>query len=247
MEEPQNQQIQSMGQEQTIGFWVKLGNIFASPTKTFEALDKRPTWIVPILILILVTAVINQISFPIIMDAQLERFRSNPDIPPEQLELIEQQITGNLNQQRVFMLVGQIIVTPIIFLLIAGIFYFIGNIILGGDATYKKVLSIYSWSSFILILSALVTTPLILAKGNLNISLSPALLLSGDALGTKLYTFLSKFNFFVIWFLAVFAVGLSYIYRFSKTKAFVTVGITWGVWIALSVVFSDVLKRFGLG
>ena len=247
MEQTMNEQIVQGEKEQILGFWAKLGNIFASPIKTFEALDKKPTWIIPILILILVTAVINQISFPIIMDAQLERFRSNPDISAEQLEIIEQQITGNLNQQRIFMLVGQLIVTPIIFLLIAGIFYLIGNIFLGGDATYKKVLSIYSWSSFILILSALVTAPLILAKGNLNISLSPALLLSGDALGTKLYTLLSQFKFFDIWFLVVFAIGFGFIYKFSKTKAFVTVGITWGIWIALSVIFCDFLKRFGLG
>ena len=247
MEESQNQQIQSMGQEQTLGFWAKLGNIFASPTKTFEALDKKPTWIAPIIILILISAVITQLTFPIIIDSQLERFRSNPDIPPEQLEAIEQQISGNLNQQRIMMLVGQLIVAPIILLLIAAIFYFIGNIILGGDATYKKVLSIYSWSSFILILSALITAPIVLAKGSLDISLSPALLMSGDALGTKLYALLSKFDFFVIWFLAVFAVGFGSIYRFSKTKAFVAVGITWGIWITLSVVFSDFLKRFGLG
>lgn len=243
MEEPQNQQPQTG--EIAPGFWAKFGNIFASPTRTFEALDKKPSWIVPLLILIILAAVINQLSFPVIIDAQMERFRSNPDISAAQLEAIEQQISGNLGRQRIFMLVGQIIVTPIIFLIISGIFYLIGNILLGGDATYKKILSIFCWSSLILALSSIIRTPLIIMKQNMNVSLSPAMLLPGDALGTKLYALLSKFDFFTIWFLIVFAIGFALIYRFSKAKAFVTIGITWGVWVALSVIFSDFLRRFG--
>ncbi|UCC78931.1 MAG: YIP1 family protein [Candidatus Zixiibacteriota bacterium] len=243
MEEPQNQQTQTG--ETAMGFWAKLGNIFASPSKAFEALNNKPTWIIPILILVLITAVLNQLSFPIIVDAQLERFRSNPDIPAAQLEAIEQQITGNLNQQRIFMLVGQVVVTPIIFLLLSGIFYLIGNILLGGDATYKKLLSVFCWSSLVLALSAVVKTPLIIIKESLNVSLSPAMLLSGDALGTKLYTLLSKFDFFTIWFLIIFAIGFGMIYKFSKARAFATIGITWGIWVALSVIFSDFLRRFG--
>ncbi len=243
MEEPQNQQTQTG--ETTMGFWAKLGNIFASPSKTFEALDKRPTWIIPILILILITVVLNQLSFPVIIEAQLERFRSNPDIPAAQLEAIEQQITGNLKQQRIFMLVGQLVVTPIIFLLLSGLFYLIGNILLGGDGTYKKILSVFCWSSMVLALSAIIKTPLVIIKESLNISLSPAMLLPGDALGTKLYVLLSKFDFFTIWFLIIFAIGFGMIYKFSKARAFATIGITWGVWIALSVIFSDFLKRFG--
>jgi hypothetical protein len=90
-------------------------------------------------------------------------------------------------------------------------------------------------------------TPLIIVKESMSVSLSPAMLLSGEALGTKLYTLLSKFDFFMIWFLAVFAVGFGLVYKFSKTKAFIAVGITWGIWIAISVILSDFFKRFGLG
>ena len=51
----------------------------------------------------------------------------------------------------------------------------------------------------------------------------------------------------MIWFLAVFAVGFGLIYKFSKGKAFAAIGVTWGIWIAISVVFSDLFKKFGLG
>ena len=229
-----------------LGFWGRLMNIFGSPRKTFEAIDDRPTWVVPLIIIILLTIISTQITFPIIMDTQLENLRSNPNIPPEQLEAIENQFAGNVNTQRIITVVSQIIGTPIVFLALAGIFYLVGTIALGGDTSYKKVLSVLSWSMCIFILSTIVTVPLIIAKGNMNVSLSLALLLTGDAIGTKLHTFLSKFDFFVVWFLAVFATGFGIIYRFTTAKAYTAVGILWAIWIALSVALSGVFKQFGM-
>jgi len=247
MEQPLSERIEPGEMKQTMGFWAKLGNIFASPTKAFEAIDTKPTWILPLGLLIVVSVVLTQLAFPIIMNAQLENLRNNPNLTPEQIQLYETQFTENVNTQRIITVAAQVIGTPIVFLIVAGIFYFIGNILLGGDATYRKVLAVYCWSACILILSAIVNTPLIIIKKSLSISLSPAMLLSGDALGTKLYTLLSKFDFFTIWFLVVFAIGFGLIYRFSKGKAFAAVGVAWGIWITISVVFSDLFKKFGLG
>lgn len=247
MEEPLSERIDPGEGEQTMGFWGKLGNIFASPTKAFEAIDKKPTWILPLCLLILVSVILTQLAFPIIMNAQLEGLRNNPNLTPEQIQQYETQFTQNVNTQRIITTAAQVIGTPIVFFIVVGIFYFIGNILLGGDATYKKVLAVYCWSACILVLSAIVMTPLIIIKQSMTVSLSPAMLLSGDALGTKLHTLLSKFDFFVIWFLAVFAIGFGLIYKFSKAKAFAAVGITWGIWIAISVILSDFFRRFGLG
>lgn len=229
-----------------LGFAGKFINIFTSPSKTFQELDRRPTWIAPLLILVVIVAISTQITFPIIMEAQLETFRNNPNIPPEQLEAIEAQIGDNINTQRYISLGAQVIAMPIIFLALAGIFFFMGSVILGGDTAFKKVLSVLTWASCISILATLVSTALVMAKGNMNISLSLALLLPADAMDTKLHTFLSKFDFFTIWFLAVFATGFGIIYRFTTAKAYTAVGILWAIWIALSVALSDVFKQFGM-
>jgi hypothetical protein len=228
------------------GLMNRFVNIFVNPRKTYEAIDQKPTWLVPFLIILILTLLITQLTFPIIMKSQLEMLRSNGNIPPEQLRIIEQRITEHSSAQRMFAAIGQIVVFPLVFLILAGIFYFTGSVVLGGDSTYKKVLSVYSWSACIGVLGALIVLPLILTKGSVNISISPALLLSGDAVGSKLHTLLSKFDFFTIWFLAVFASGFAFIYRFSTVKAYTAVGLLWGIWIALSTIFSDVLKRFGM-
>jgi hypothetical protein len=230
-----------------LGFWNRLANVFANPRRTFESLDRRPTWLVPMLILVCISIITTQLMFPIIIEKQVEMIRHNPNIPPERLQLIEQQLTENVTTQRVITLVSQIIFTPlIVYLLLAFVFYFTGSVILGGDAPYKKVLSVYSWSTCILIVAAIIGFPLAMAKGSVNISLSPALLLPGDSIGTTIYTLLTNFDIFTIWFLAVFAAGFAIIYRFSMAKAYITVGVLWAIWIAISTAFSGFFNRFGM-
>ena len=229
-----------------MGFWGRLGNIFGSPTRAFEAIDNKPTWVVPLIITILVTVIFTQLTFPIIMQSQLDRLRSNPDIPQERLEAIENQFSENVQTQRIVTFVSQVVATPIIYLFFAGVFYLVGTLILGGDTSYKKVLSVWSWSGLILTVSAIIGFLLTMVKKTMGTSLSLALLLPADSAGTRLHTLLSNFDFFVIWFLIVFATGFGIIYKFGKGKAFTAVGIMWVIWIVLSVALSGVFRQFGV-
>lgn len=228
-----------------LGFGGKLINIFTNPTKTFQELDQRPAWIAPVILSILIMAILTQISLPVIMEGQKEKILSNPSFTDEQRAMMEQYFVLNTGT-RIKAAATQIIATPIVYLIFAGIFYLVGSVFLGGDTNYKKVLSLTSWSWLILTLYAIVTIPIAISKGSMDISLSPALLLSADAIGTKFHTFLSKLDFFTIWFLAVFATGFGYIYKFSTAKAYTAVGVLWAIWIALSVALSGVLKQFGM-
>jgi len=227
-----------------LGFGGKFVNIFASPRKTFESLDRKPSWVAPLLIFLLIAVIFTQISLPIMMEGQKEKILSNPNFTDEQRAAMEQYFVVSTSV-RVRTLITQVIVTPILYLILAGIFYLVGSVFLGGDATYKRVLAVVSWSWLIMALATVVTILIAMSKGNVDVSLSLALLLPADAIGTKFHTFLSQFNFFYIWFLAVFAFGFGYIYKFSTAKAYAAVGVLWAIWIALSVALSGVLKQYG--
>lgn len=246
MEENVLSQVAETPSEMGPGFGAKFINVFLNPRKTFLALDNRPTWLIPLILLILLSIFSTQMTFPMIMNAQLDRFRTNPNIPAEQMKIIEDQIAQNMTQQRLFATIGQVVVMPIVFLLLAAIFYFVGSIVLGGDTSYKKVLAVWSWSACISILALIIMTPLILFKGNMNVTLSLALLLPSDSIDSTLYNVLKHFDFFTMWFLAVFAYGFALIYKFSLAKAYVAVGALWGVWIAISTVFAGTFKMFGM-
>lgn len=230
-----------------LGFWGKFGNIFANPQKTFLELDQRPKWLIPVIIIILISILITLATYPIIIESQLEMFRNNPNISAEQFEIIQQRIEAGGQAQKYIGLVMQVVgIFVFYYLLFAGIFYFVGSVILGGDCKYKKVLAVWAWSSLIGVAAAIVRVPLVFLKENIRISISPALLLPADSLDSVLYTILSQFDFFLIWQLAVFAFGFSIIYKMSIAKSYITVGVLWGIWIAIAVAASDIFKQFGI-
>lgn len=246
MEENVLSQVSAGGETPGMGFFGKLINVYLNPRKTFLALENRPTWLIPMILLTLLAIFSTQLTFPIIMDAQLANLRNNPNIPSEQLSIIEKSIAENMARQRLFATIGQLVIIPIIYFLLGGIMYFVGSVVLGGDSSYKKVLSVWSWSSCIGILAFIIMTPLILSKGTMNVSLSLALLLPSDAIDTTLYNVLKHFDFFTMWELAVFAYGFALIYKFKMAKAYVSVGILWGIWITISTVFASTFKQFGM-
>jgi len=226
MEEPLNEQIQPKEGEQTLGFWAKLGNIFASPTKTFEALDNRPSWFWPFIIMIVVSLISAYLTMPQQMKIAVEGMMSQGDIPPEQLEMAKKAIPISI-------MVMSVLMAAVWFFLFSAIYYLFGSIFLGGNSTYKKVLSVQAWTSFIMIVSLIVRIPLVKAKDSVLVSLSPAMILPSDYIGSKLYTVFSQFDFFNIWYLIIFGLGFSYIYSFSKTKSYSVVIICWIIWVAV--------------
>jgi len=239
--------MDATSQTDKMSFGSRFINIFVNPQKTFESLNRRPTWLVPVIMILLLSVAITLATYPIIIKSQMEMFRNNPDISAEQLEIIRQSIEKGGQVQKYIGLGVQIIgIFLFYYLLFAAIFYFVGSVILGGDSSYKKVLSIWAWSSLIGIVAMIVRVPLIFIKENIRFSISPALLLPTDAVDSILYVILSQLDFFLIWQLAVFAFGFATIYRFSVSKSYITIGTLWGIWIALATIFASTLKKFGL-
>ncbi len=228
------------------GFITNFVNIFVNPHKTFIALDRKPSWLIPVIIMTLLTLTLTYLTFPIIMQNQMENIRNNPNIPADRLEAIEQQMAEAGNAQMYIGVGTQLIVIPIVYLILAGIFFFVGSVLLGGNAPFVKVLAVYAWSSLIGIIGIIVKTPLVFIKEKINVPISPALILPGDAVDSVLYRILSQFDFFTIWQLAVFAYGFSIVYRFSTGKAFTTVGVLWAIWIVIVVVGWNLFKGFGM-
>lgn len=240
-------QIQSVnGETEGPGFISNFVNIFVNPHKTFAALDQKPTWLFPMIIMVLLSMAVTYISFPIIIQNQMESFRNNPNISAEQLEVIEQRMDQGGDSQKYIGVGIQLVVIPILYLLIAAMFYFVGSVLLAGKASFIKVFAVWAWSSLIGVVAIIVKTPLILLKENIKISISPALLLPGDAVDSTLFNILSQFDFFLIWQLAVFAYGFSIIYRFSTTKSYLTIGLMWAIWIVIAVAASGLFKQFGI-
>jgi len=224
-----------------IGQLSRIGNLFFDPVKTFRSLDVKPSWLWAFIIVAVVALISSQLLYSLTIKEQLARISSLPNISAEQLEVTKGRMMNPTN--RIISTVATPIGVLLMLLVVSAVLYFVFSILLGGNSSFKRVLSVYTYSSLIAIPSAIVTIPLAFAKGTAKISLSPALLLSAEKAETFLGSFLSQFGFFALWQYILVSVGLSLVYKFSKGKSFVTVAI---LWVIASVVMA-VLSKFGRG
>jgi hypothetical protein len=118
---------------------------------------------------------------------------------------------------------------------VAGILLFVGNIIMGGDANYKKMLSLYSYSSLIGIFSHVVNLVLMLKKQTMEVYTSLAAFFPASAKESILFKIAGVFDIFMIWQLMVVAIGMSVMYQITTRKSFIVIGILYILFSAIAI------------
>lgn len=220
-------------QEQKMGFFARISGIFFEPKKVFTFLNSKPSWFFAFLLILLISVVIAEIILPQSLAMQKEIVSQSPRIAstPGVLE----KMTEITPAKRIQTVIGEIIRVLIGLILLTSFVYFLCNIILGGDSSYKKVLSIVTYTSFIPTLGAILKTPLILAKNSANVQTSLALLVpEGDF--TKIrYMLLGALEIFSIWQIILIALGITVLYKFSATKAFFATLIGWAILVFIGI------------
>jgi hypothetical protein len=224
----------------------RLIGIFSSPRETFESIDHKPTWLVPFLITVIVAIGLNFLVMDIGIKDQIAKMEAM-GVPPERIDAVETQMQGPM---RYVQIVAIPVVTLILWAILSGILLFGSNIILGGEAKFKKVFSVLAWSNLVSLLGGIVKTLLILSKGTVHgVSTSLAILLPTPGLADKpsvFYRVLSKVDIFIVWQLILWMIGLAVINRFTTKKSATFVIPLWIFWIVISVVLGNVLgPRFG--
>lgn len=216
----------------------RLIGALAAPTKTFESISGKPTWLVPMVAMVvfgvLVTAlVVGKIDFAEATRDAIEARGSQ--ISEEQLETIvdRQEKLGPI-----FAIAGQVVVGPLIFLLVAVIFMVLFKM-LGGELTFVKSLSVYLYSLMPRLVAAVLTVPVVLGKSEISavdaqsgrlLASNPASFVSEDT-GPGLLALLASLDLFSIWTLILLVIGYSIVARVSKGTAAVGVVGLWLVYV----------------
>jgi hypothetical protein len=129
------------------------------------------------------------------------------------------------------------------YFVVSAMLFFIGNIIMGGEAKYAQMLGVLLYSDFIAVPQMLVVGLLATAKGTMNLALSLAAFFPADKAETFIYRFFNGFDIFSVWFIFVLIIGMASIYNFKSTKVAVWILPFWILW---KVVFA-MLAGFGFG
>jgi hypothetical protein len=219
---------------QNLNAFQKVIGVFTSPAKTFASIAQSPSWIVPVAIII----VINLVFIFAVRDILVQETLTQQEEKMLEQGLDSEQIDQALSRAewgiRNFAPVTGVVFPLILLLIIAGVFLFVGNAILGGLATFKKVFSVTAYSSLIGSLAALIMLPIVLANETMQVSFSLATLMSEEARGTFLYQLLAKVDIFWIWWIAVQSIGLAAIYKMKTQKMAKAVVIVYGIYAIIA-------------
>jgi hypothetical protein len=207
--------------------------IFASPGETFGRLKEKPTWLIPLVIVVGFGVLSSAALFrKVVVPTQIERLTSNPDIPEEQMKKVKMTMGGTRGM--VIALVGPAVAVPIVSCILAGLLCALSSI-LGGDVTFKKMFSLVCHSSLIGVLASIIKVPIMFVKGSMSVHTSLALIVPNMSTTSNVFQLLSKVDIFTIWQVYLVGLGLSIMSGISSKKSTISIFLLWVVWVAISV------------
>ena len=131
---------------------------------------------------------------------------------------------------------------PFLHLFIAGgVLLLVANLILGGRATYGRMLAVTAYASLVSAADGIVTGLLFLVTGT-RVDIGPGPLLPDGMLDTFAGLLLAGVDVFNIWQLLLTAIGTGVMAGCSTRRALVPVLILWAVWSILLVAALAALK-----
>ena len=198
---------------QEMSAFQKIIGIFTVPRQTFEAIDQKPTWFLPFIIGVIFFLIMQVLTIDIQMADRIAMLEAK-DMPQAQLDAAKSGLTGPLKY--VGLIAGPI-VWLIMIVIMAAIFYVAGNLMIGGDSSFKKVFAIVCWSGLVGVISLILMTLLMLSKGTTQgIALDLTVFLDTPPIGEEkstLYRIFSKFDIFTIWQIVLWIIGLAVTYK----------------------------------
>jgi hypothetical protein len=234
----------------------RLFNVFATPGDVFQEVKNAKVstanWLVPALILIVVSWVASAVIF------------SQPAITHQLSEMTDKAIQKQVEQNKMseqdadraramgekwagistkiaaaFIPVFAGFVTPFFWGLIV---WLVGAKVLKGDFPYMKAVEIVGLGNMINVLDAIVKTLLIVGLGNLYASASLMLLLKEFDPESTVHALLALVNVMTFWLLAVRGIGLARLSGVSFAKAVAWVFGVWAAYTGLLIGFAYIAK-----
>ena len=222
-----------------MGFVQRVIGVFTAPGKTFEDVANKPTVLMPLLLVMLFAGANAYIIAPISgkdqadlmsRSAFFERMIPDKETREQQLEEMRNPTTIT----RVLAIVQSAVGTLVFLVIFALVYWGLGNL-LGGEPTFKKMLSMLAFAGMISVVAAhLVRLPLIIAKDTVfGVSLSPVVFFPDAPVTSPTFRLLSALSVFAIWSVVVTGIGFARVSNTSTRSGIVTVSISYLVLVAV--------------
>jgi hypothetical protein len=236
----------------------RLVGVIFSPGETYKDINRKPTWLVPMLIAV-VAAAVYWFFLSVKLEPGLQEFMrktmternqqsGQPAPTPDQISL-------GLTIMKAWMIGAGALFTPIVYLIVAGVFA-LGMMLLGAQTTFKKILSVVAWTyCAISIIIYVVTSASVMLRDPESLrEINPqnieqvsasnlGALMSSDA-SPFLKSLAGSIDVFSFWTIALLAIGLAAIAGKRSIKTSTTAMLVIGFWLAFVVVKAVLTSAF---
>ena len=198
---------------QGMGEFSRVVGVFFEPKKTFEDIARRPTWVVPMLLMILFglgysVSVSQKIGARQLAQHQIEMSPRYDQMSPEQRQQgieLGAKITG------VVLYVGPIVFLPIMTLIIAGVLLGIVAGIMSAPVKFKQAFAAASWAGLPRLVFSLLAIVVVFMKNPADFNIqNPLAFNPGAFMQTQkgvAYAIASSLDLFTFWIILLLAVG----------------------------------------
>lgn len=245
-----------------LNFLQRLIGVILSPGPTFEDVNRKPTWLVAVIITMLLV-VVGSFLFNLqakpdwdrIFRTQIRRQmeKTNQSMTQEQ---IDQRVSFSVKLVPYFPAIAAVSI-PIVYIVIAAVLA-LGMMLIQAQTTFKKILSVVSWSyagtslvqsivgNIVILVQDRETLNSIDPTQGVNIVPSNLGFFLPDGTSGAMMALASSIDVFSIWYLIVLSIGLAAIAGSrKKIKASTTGAMVAGLWVVFVLIKVGWRAMFG--
>jgi hypothetical protein len=234
------------------GSFGRVVGAIVNPRPTFESIVRKPSWLVPLLLLLAINlALILSFSHRIGWRALIEKQVAN-NSQFQQLSPVEQQqrIARGMKLAPVAGYVGGTVGNVIILLIVAGIFLAAFNIVFGSGIKFRQSFGIATHAFMPAVLKGLIGLAVVWVRPpegvnlqNLVMSNVGAFLPAGAPLW--LQTLGSALDLFVFWIIALLALGFTAASSSRKVKFGSSLAVVVTIWLVFLLGWVGIMAAIG--
>lgn len=228
-------------QEPKPNSFSRIAGVFFSPGETFASIVRRPDFVVPlvlIMVISLITGVLvaEKVDYKVLIRDQIE---SSPNAGKIPADMKEKQISIGAGFAKALTFFAPI--TSVVGLVIFAAVFFAAFKIFGGEGDFLQAFSITAYAWMPQLIRAVLTIIPVMTKKSLTMMTlqNPIASNLGYFVDPKLHpilaAFLGSFDVFTIWTLILLIIGFAAMSRFSRAKAAVIMLSLWAIKILFSV------------
>ena len=244
----------------TLSFTKRLTSLLFSPGQTFEDVKRRPTWLAPLLILILAGAICTLMATirvgtdweQITRDRIKQRIENTDKQMPSE-DFIKKRAAANKQIALLSSMVVAAIAIPINWIVVTAVLAF-GLMIMDARTSFKRVFSVVLWGNCMPTIFGTVAFvgTLMLTSGSIKPADIKGLTLTNLAaflpsgISAPLKTLASSIDIFTIWSLVLWSIGFAIIansQKITKTKTGLLVFGLWAATVMIGVVWAVIFSH----